>query len=264
MDCIIGQKAPDFNLKAVSGDGEDFFDVSLNAFKGHWLILIFYPMDFTFVCPTELTAFSREAEHFKQADARLLAISTDSEYCHQAWIRHGLGHLAFPLVSDKALSMSRSYGVLSEDEGISKRGLFIIDPEQIIRYSVIHDNNIGRSTDEVHRVLSALRTKSVCGANWAIGSQPLQISQSLPEARSVSDPTAIRIYTLPDCSYCLEVKKFLLDNNLSYEEINLEIDREGQEFMESRGYTSLPVTVIGNYEISGFRLDKIREILSRY
>lgn len=260
MNRIIGKKAPDFHLKAVSGDGEDFFDVSLDNYKGHWLVLFFYPMDFTFVCPTEITSFSKDLHLFEEADAKLLAVSTDSEYTHQAWIRNGLGHIGYPLGADKTLSMATDYGVLLEDQGVALRGLFIIDPDQTIRYSVIHDNNIGRNTQEVLRVLKALQTGSLCGANWTIGSQPLKEDRpSLPDSFT-SDKT-VKIYTLPSCSYCRQVKEFLADNGISYEEIDLDSDRQGQAFMDSRGYTALPVIVIGSHEISGFRLDKIKELL---
>lgn len=260
MNRIIGKKAPDFHLKAVSGDGEDFIDVSLDTYKGHWLVLFFYPMDFTFVCPTELTSFSNDLRLFEDADARLLAVSTDSEYTHQAWIRNGLGRIGYPLGADKTLSMSAGYGVLLEDQGVALRGLFIIDPDQIIRYSVIHDNNIGRNTQEVLRVLKALQTGSLCGANWTIGSQPLkEDSNALPDAFS-TDQT-VRIYTLPGCSYCrpgqgilIRQRNFLRGNQSGKR-------RKGQAFMDSRGYTALPVTVIGSNEISGFRLDKIKELL---
>lgn len=262
MNRIIEKKAPDFHLKAVSGDGEQFFDVSLDAYKGHWLILFFYPMDFTFVCPTEITSFSNVMERFEEADARILGVSTDSEYCHQAWIRNGLGKIRYPLAADKTMSMSSNYGVLLEDEGVALRGLFIIDPDQIVRYSLIHDNDIGRSTDEVLRVLKALQTGSLCGANWTIGSKPLQPSAPKAAPSPAAGRETIRIYTMPGCSYCKQVKDYLDQNSLSYEEINLETDEEGQAFMENRGYTALPVTVIGSLEISGFRLDKIREALS--
>lgn len=260
LNRIIGKKAPDFHLKAVSGDGEDFFDVSLDTYKGHWLVLFFYPMDFTFVCPTEITSFSKDLHLFEEADAKLLAVSTDSEYTHQAWIRNGLGRIGYPLGADKTLSMATDYGVLLEDQGVALRGLFIIDPDQTIRYSVTHDNNIGRNTQEVLRVLKALQTGSLCGANWTIGSQPLKEDRpSLPDSFT-SDKT-VRIYTLPGCSYCRQVKEFLADNGISYEEIDLDSDLQGQAFMDSRGYTALPVTVIGSHEISGFRLDKIKELL---
>lgn len=263
MNRIIGKKAPDFHLKAVSGDGENFFDVSLDSYKGHWLILFFYPMDFTFVCPTEITSFSSELPRFEEADARILAVSTDSEYTHQAWIRNGLGPIGYPMGADKTLTMSSDYGVLLEDQGVALRGLFIIDPQQMIRYSLIHDNNIGRSTQEVLRVLKALQTGSLCGANWSIGSNPLQ-----PAARPVTLPLftpggTVRLYTLPGCSYCRQVKDFLGENHIAYEEIDLETDSDGQAFMDSRGYTALPVTVIGSHEVSGFRLDKIRELLEQ-
>lgn len=263
MNRMIGKKAPEFHLKAVSKDGEDFFDVSLDTYKGHWLILFFYPMDFTFVCPTEITSFSQEISLFEDSDARILAVSTDSEYTHQAWIRNGLGQIGFPLGADKTLSMSADYGVLLEDQGVALRGLFIIDPDQIIRYSVIHDNNIGRNTQEVFRVLKALQTGSMCGANWTIGSRPLREAQPALAPASYDSSATVRLYTLPGCSYCRQVKEFLSGNNIPYEEIHLESDEEGQAFMDSRGYTALPVTVIKDHEISGFRLDKIKELLQK-
>lgn len=261
MNRITGKKAPDFHLKAVSGDGEEFFDVSLDSYRNRWLVLFFYPMDFTFVCPTELTSFSRELPSFEEAGASILAVSTDSEYCHQAWIRNGLGHICYPLGADKTMTMAADYGVLLEDQGVALRGLFIIDPGQTIRYSVIHDNNIGRSTGEVLRVLSALQTGSLCGADWSVGSEPLQPAQPSISPSLSAFQGVVRIYTLPGCSYCSQVKEFLAGNHIPYEEINLAADREGQAFMDSRGYRALPVTVIGSHEISGFRLDQIRELL---
>lgn len=260
---IVGKQAPHFCIKAVSGDDEYFLRLSLDTYKGRWLVLFFYPMDFTFICPTEITSFSRDFARFKEAGADLLAVSTDSEYCHQAWIRNGLGKISYPLGSDKTMSMAADYGVLSEDEGIALRGLFIIDPDQTIRYSVVHDNNVGRSTKETLRVLKALQTGSLCGADWSINSPVLKPAAS--EHISVSPVPSyhgtIRIYTQPNCSYCSQIKQFLSDHQLAYEEIDLSSDQEGQRFMEKRGYSALPVTVIGNQEISGFRLDKIKEIL---
>lgn len=261
MNRITGKQAPDFRIKAVSGDGEDFYDVGLDSYRGHWLVLFFYPMDFTFVCPTEITSFSNDLPLFEEADARILAVSTDSEFSHQAWIRNGLGPIRFPLGADKTMSMSADYGVLIEEEGVALRGLFIIDPDQTIRYSVIHDNNVGRSTQEVLRVLKALQTGALCGANWTVGAKPLKPAEAPLSMPSPDYIGTVRIYTLPGCSYCNQIKDFLSQNSISYEEINLESDLEGQEFMENRGYTALPVTVIGSHEISGFRLDKIKEVL---
>ena len=257
MERLIGKQAPYFSMEA---DGEHFVRVALPDYAGKWLVLFFYPMDFTFVCPTELTAFSEHRETFRAAGAELLSVSTDSVYTHQAWQRNGLGGLGYPMAADQTLRVCADYGVLLEEEGVALRGLFLIDPEQKVRYSVIHDNNIGRNTQEVLRVLKALQTGSLCGANWTIGSQPLKEDRpSLPDSFA-SDKT-VRIYTLPGCSYCRQVKEFLADNGISYEEIDLDSDMQGQAFMDSRGYTALPVTVIGSHEISGFRLDKIKELL---
>lgn len=264
MNRLTGKKAPDFHIQAVSGDGEQFLDLSLDNYRGRWLVLFFYPMDFTFVCPTEITSFSNELAAFEAANAKILAVSTDSVYCHQAWIRNGLGAISYPLGADKTMSMSSDYGVLLENEGISLRGLFLIDPEQTIRYSVIHDNNVGRSTTEVLRVLKALQTGSLCGANWTIGSAPLQpdvqAEPTTPAAPLSSDST-VKIYTQPGCSYCTQTKEFLREHHIPYVEIDLSTDKEGQAFMDSRGYTALPVTVIGDDEIAGFRLDKIKSLL---
>lgn len=263
MKRLIGKKAPHFTMEAVTGDGEEFITLDLDDYRGTWLILFFYPMDFTFVCPTELTSFSKDYPMFKETSAKLLSVSTDSKYCHQAWIRNGLGPLNYPMAADKTMSVSSDYGVLLEDEGIALRGLFIIDPEQIVRYSVIHDNNIGRNTEEILRILKALQTNGLCGANWAIGSSnltPMQAEAKAPASDAVTEE--IRLYSLPGCSYCQQIKDYLKSQELNYQEINLATDEAGQLFMESRGYTALPVTVIGTHEISGFRLDKIKEILN--
>lgn len=272
MERRTGKKAPCFAMDAVTGDGEDFVRLDLDRYRGQWLILFFYPMDFTFVCPTELTRFSEDFDRFHKAGAALLAVSTDSKYCHQAWIRNGLGKLNYPLAADKTMSVSSDYGVLLEDEGIALRGLFIIDPEQTVRYSVVHDNNVGRNTDEIFRILCALQTNALCGANWTVGSNPLTPSHSPDNTDTVSAETAkgdaypvpdsdIRLYTMPDCSYCRQIKNYLKSFNIPFKEINLETDEDGQNFMENRGYTALPVTVIGGHEISGFRLDRIKELL---
>lgn len=285
MERIIAKKAPCFSMEAVTGDGEEFINLDLETYSGKWLILFFYPMDFTFVCPTELTSFNKEFPRFHEAGAEILAVSTDSIYCHQTWIRSGLGHLNYPIAADKTMKVSSDYGVLLEDEGIALRGLFIIDPQQIVRYSVIHDNDIGRNTDEILRILKALQTNALCGANWSIGSETLK-TDPVPKPQSQADPAentlplqsadrtedashpqlpdevgTVRLYTLPDCAYCRQIKEYLKSKGLSYEEINLETDADGQAFMDDRGYTALPVTVIGSHEISGFRLDKIKEIL---
>lgn len=263
MERLINKKAPHFSMEAVTGDGEEFITLDLEDYKDSWLILFFYPMDFTFVCPTELTGFSKDYQLFHDAGAKLLSVSTDSIYCHQAWIRNGLGHLNYPMAADKTMSVSADYGVLLEDEGIALRGLFIIDPELTVRYSVIHDNHIGRNTGEILRILKALQTNGLCGANWTIGSSNLTPRQTIEKPKGEAALSEnIKLYSLPGCTYCSQIKDYLKSQGLSFQEINLVDDEAGQSFMEERGYTALPVTIIGTHEISGFRLDKIKEILN--
>ena len=161
-------------MEALSADGEHFVRVALPDYAGKWLVLFFYPMDFTFVCPTELTAFSEHRETFRAAGAELLSVSTDSVYTHQAWQRNGLGGLGYPMAADQTLRVCADYGVLLEEEGVALRGLFLIDPEQKVRYSVIHDNNIGRNPEEVLRVLAALKTGGLCAAGWKAGEENLR------------------------------------------------------------------------------------------
>lgn len=176
MDRLVGKAAPYFKLPAVKGDGSDFTEVKLDNYKGKWLVLFFYPLDFTFIWPTEITGFSRRQEEFNKSNAEILAVSCDSQYAHQAWIKQkegGLGKINFPIAADKTGEVSRSFGILMEEEGISLRGLYIIDPEGVIRYSVVHDLSIGRSVDETLRVLKALQTGGLCPIDWEIGGETL-------------------------------------------------------------------------------------------
>ena len=264
MERIIGKKAPDFNMMAVSGDGEKFFEVKLSDYSGKWLVLFFYPLDFTFVCPTEITGFSQYYDKFQEAGADILAVSCDSHYSHQAWIRDGLGEINYPIASDKTMKTAGDYGVLIEQDGVALRGLFIIDPDQIIRYSVIHDLNVGRSMEETLRVLSAFQTGGLCAASWNIGEKNL-VSEDTEQIEDFGESSGekVVIYTMPDCSYCKKVKEFLKKRTIPYQEVNLEVDKAGQAFMKDRGYTALPVTVIGKTEISGYNMSKIKEMLKK-
>lgn len=178
MERIVGKPAPAFSMNTALGDGQNFGRVTLEDYKGKWLVMFFYPLDFTFVCPTEIAGYSKQYEDFKEAGADILAVSTDSQYSHQAWInldqdKGGLGKLKFPIASDLTKSVSRNYGVLIEEEGIALRGLFIIDPEGIVRYSVIHDLNVGRSVGETLRVLKALQNGGLCPVDWQPGEETL-------------------------------------------------------------------------------------------
>ena len=169
MERLVGNMAPDFNMVACKGDGSDFQDVKLSDYEGKWLVLFFYPLDFTFVCPTEITGFSERIEDFKKEGAEILGVSVDSEYSHKAWINSSLGKINYPLASDMTKKVSKDYGVLLEEDGIALRGLFIIDPEGKVKYSVIQDNAVGRSAEETLRVLKALKTGGLCPMNWNEG-----------------------------------------------------------------------------------------------
>ena len=261
VERLVGKKAPAFSMEALAADGENFVHVTLEDYKGKWLVLFFYPMDFTFVCPTELTAFSDRREAFRAAGAELLAVSTDSVYSHLAWRRNGLGKLGYPMGADQNLRVCTDYGVLLEDEGVALRGLFHIDPEQTVKFSVIHDNNVGRNPEEILRVLAALQTGGLCGAGWTAGDDLIDPNAPQQEAAGTAKDVPVRIYTMPGCSYCRSVKEFLKETGAAYEEVDLSKDKAGQAFMNQRGYTALPVTVIGGTEISGYDMPKIKEAL---
>lgn len=167
----VGKAAPQFKVEAVNGSGE-FINVNLNDYKGKWLVLFFYPLDFTFICPTEITGFSDRYEEFVSLNTEILGGSTDSVHSHKAWLKD-LGELKYSLFSDMTRSMSRDYGVLIEDESIALRGTFIIDPEGVLRYALYHDLSVGRSVNETLRVLKALQTGELCPIEWSEGKDTL-------------------------------------------------------------------------------------------
>jgi alkyl hydroperoxide reductase subunit AhpC len=175
---LVAKKAPDFTMETALGNGKDFGKVSLSDYKGKWLVLFFYPLDFTFVCPTEITGLSQAAEEFRKLNTEILGVSTDSIHSHRAWINtpvseNGLGQLNFPLASDITKKVASDYGVLIEEEGVALRGLFIIDPEGEIKYQVVNHNDVGRSVDETLRVLQALQSGGLCPMNWKPGDKHL-------------------------------------------------------------------------------------------
>ena len=154
-------------------------EISLSDYRGKWLIFFFYPLDFTFVCPTEITALSDRATEFQEFDCEILGCSTDSVFSHWAWLntpreKNGIAGTQFPLVSDFTKSVARAYGVLDEKSGVAQRGLFIIDPEGVLKYAVVTDDNVGRSVEETLRVLQALQTGGLCPAEWKPGKALLQ------------------------------------------------------------------------------------------
>ncbi|GAB2691363.1 peroxiredoxin [Paenibacillus thermoaerophilus] len=175
---LVGKPAPDFTMETALGNGKDFGRVSLSDYKGKWLVLFFYPLDFTFVCPTEIVALSDAAQTFADLNTEILGVSVDSKHTHRAWINtpreeNGLGQLNFPLASDILKTVARDYGVLIEEEGVALRGLFIIDPDGILKYQVVNHNDVGRSVDETLRVLQALQSGGLCPMNWKPGQKHL-------------------------------------------------------------------------------------------
>ncbi len=178
---LVGEKAPDFELDAVVNG--QFKKVKLSDFQGKYVVIVFYPLDYTFVCPTELIAFADRYEEFKERDAEVLAISVDSPYVHLAW-QHtprkagGLGKLPFPHLSDLNKAVARAYDVLLEEEGVALRGLFIVDDEGIVQHAMINNLAVGRSVDEALRLLDAIqtvkRTGEVCPADWRPGEETLK------------------------------------------------------------------------------------------
>ncbi|MGL4419817.1 MAG: peroxiredoxin [Gemmataceae bacterium] len=179
MPALIQQPAPAFKATAVVN--EEFKDVSLAEYKGQYVVLFFYPLDFTFVCPTEIIAFSDRIAEFEKRNTVVLGASIDSHFSHLAWIRMartqgGLGELKYPLIADLTKKISEDYGVLLPG-GIALRGLFIIDKEGILRHITVNDLPLGRNVDEVIRVIDALQHfethGEVCPANWKKGDMAL-------------------------------------------------------------------------------------------
>ncbi len=168
----IGNLAPDVNAKAyVAGQFKDFH---LKDFQGQWTCLFFYPLDFTFVCPTELRAFGAQEHEFQALGCHLVACSTDSEYAHQAWFERDLKDVKYPVLADTTHEISKNYGVLLEEKGIALRGTFLIDPKGILQWLSINALGVGRSVDEVIRILQALQTGENCPVNWKPGQATLK------------------------------------------------------------------------------------------
>ncbi|XP_072458324.1 peroxiredoxin-2 [Notamacropus eugenii] len=177
----IGKPAPDFHTTAVV-DGA-FKEVKLSDYKGKYLVIFFYPLDFTFVCPTEIIAFSDRVSDFRQLGCEVLGVSVDSQFTHLAWIntprkQGGLGPLKIPLLADVTRNLARDYGVLKEDEGIAYRGLFIIDAKGLVRQITVNDLPVGRSVDEALRLVQAFQYTDehgeVCPAGWKPGEDTIK------------------------------------------------------------------------------------------
>ena len=177
----VGQMAPDFTATAVVD--QEFKEISLSQYKGKYVVLFFYPLDFTFVCPTEITAFSDRYADFSSKNTEVLAVSVDSKYSHLAWIQTprnqgGIGDIAYPLIADLKKEICASYNVLNED-GEADRGLFIINPQGMVMHMTVNKAPVGRNVDETLRVLQAYQyvesnPDEVCPANWTPGDKTMK------------------------------------------------------------------------------------------
>ncbi|MEI7812595.1 MAG: peroxiredoxin [Ignavibacteria bacterium] len=177
----VGSKFPEFSKKSVVSieKGKEFKVISSEDHKKEdkWLVMFWYPKDFTFVCPTEIAEFNRNYEEFRDRDAVLIGASTDSEFVHAAWRRHhdDLTNLKFPLLADTSKSLAEALGILEAEEKIAYRATFIVDPQGIIRFASVNDLSVGRNVKEVIRVLDALQTDELCPCNWQKGEATLSV-----------------------------------------------------------------------------------------
>ncbi|HEX6980463.1 MAG TPA: peroxiredoxin [Alphaproteobacteria bacterium] len=174
----VGDKFPQFKLKAVvPGDMKTAFtEVTEKSFSGKWKVFFFWPKDYTFVCPTEIVGFGQLDREFKDRDAQLIGGSTDSEFVHFAWrqSRDDLKNVPFPWLSDIKRELCQQLGILHADEGVALRATFIVDPDNVIRFAMVTDLNVGRNPQEVLRVLDALQTDELCPCNWQQGQDTLK------------------------------------------------------------------------------------------
>ena len=181
MSRLVGLQAPDFSATAVVD--QEFKEITLSQYRGKFVVLFFYPLDFTFVCPTEITAFSDRYSDFSSRNCEVLGVSVDSQFSHLAWVQTdrkngGLGDIAYPLLADLKKDIARAYEVLDEEAGVALRGLFIIDPDGVIMQSTINNLPVGRSVDETLRLLQAFQhirsnPDEVCPANWTPGEKTM-------------------------------------------------------------------------------------------
>jgi peroxiredoxin (alkyl hydroperoxide reductase subunit C) len=190
MSTLVAREAPDFSAVTVMGDNSFNEEFKLGDLRGEYVVLFFYPLDFTFVCPSEIIAFDKAYSKFKEKNCEVVGVSVDSHFSHLAWKNKpvnegGIGSVKFPLVADLSKNISRDYGVLVNDS-VALRGLFLIDKEGVVRHSVINDLGLGRSVDEAMRMLDALQFTEkygeVCPANWHEGDEAMK-----PTAEGVAE-----------------------------------------------------------------------------
>jgi len=176
----VGKKFPDFKLTGVvSSDPKTAFQtIDQNTYAGKWLVVFFWPKDFTFVCPTEIAGFAKLDGEFKDRDAQILGVSVDSEFVHLAWrnSHDDLKDLPFPMLADLKRELTTALDILDPEEGVAQRAAYIVDPQGIIRFAYVTDFNVGRNPAEVLRVLDALQTDELCPCNWQKGQETLKVA----------------------------------------------------------------------------------------
>ncbi|BBA71639.1 putative peroxiredoxin [Geobacter sulfurreducens] len=187
MCTLVTKEAPDFTADAVMPDNT-FATVKLSSYRGKYVVLFFYPLDFTFVCPSEILAFNKKLDQFKAKNCEVIGVSVDSKFTHMAWKNTpvengGIGNIQYPLVADLKKEIATQYGVLFEGAGVALRGLFLIDTKGVVRHAVINDLPLGRSVDEALRMVDALQFvethgDQVCPANWKEGDEAMKPTAS--------------------------------------------------------------------------------------
>jgi peroxiredoxin (alkyl hydroperoxide reductase subunit C) len=174
----VGDKFPEFKLTAVVGleSGKEFAEIHHDSYPGKWKVLFLWPMDFTFICPTEIAGFGRRDRDFTERDTQLLGASTDTHFVHLAWRKNhaDLKALPFPMLADTKRELSTALGVLHKQDGVALRATFIVDPQGVVRHVSVNDLSVGRNVDEVLRVLDALQTDELCPCNWKKGDPTLE------------------------------------------------------------------------------------------
>ena len=173
----VGEKFPNFKLNAVVSleKGKEFQEITESTHRGKWQVIFFWPMDFTFICPTEIAAFGKRNKDFVDRDAQVLGASTDTHFVHLAWRNNhpDLKSLPYPMLADTKRELSSALGILHKGEGVALRATYIVDPEGVIRWVTVNDLSVGRNVDETLRVLDALQTDELCPCNWKKGEKTL-------------------------------------------------------------------------------------------
>jgi peroxiredoxin (alkyl hydroperoxide reductase subunit C) len=176
----VGDRFPEFKLQAAVSleRNKEFQEITNDTYRGQWQVVFFWPMDFTFICPTEIAEFGRRNRDFRDRDAQVLGVSTDTHFVHLAWRRDhaDLRSLPYPMLADTKRELCQALGILHKKDGVALRATFIVDPEGVIRWVSVNDLSVGRNVDEVLRVLDALQTDELCPCNWQKGEPTLEVA----------------------------------------------------------------------------------------